>query len=337
MKETCSSNIDTFYNWNGSKQFNPKEQYEWRLKWLNETIIRRKENGENISDQQVERWYREESQAFENNKKDWNIIQKLRNDTCIIVPTHYYHAPWIRACLESCQKTGYFVILAYDNPIWDNNQKIELRYPNAKTLNLPDYISVKHKSWGSGVAIPHSWNMWYSLHAAKSFGFKYVFNLNGDCIMEKPEGVHKLRGMMEDYDAVSCEYIEGRYFGTMAYLSKIDPMITMWDMNLERMYQYNIGNAEGRLGRFSKELNMKIVEVENPEDHHFKPPGVKGSFREWIGLRHLHAEHKVRRWNKMDPVQMHYCEIEYLNAHEQKTLLKYWQTGDKKYLEAWWN
>ena len=323
-------------NHNGSAEFDPQKQYEWRMDWLKQQIKLRRDRGENIDEAQVKRWEREEKHTLDNNKRDYENIKKLQKDTCIIVPTHYYHAPWIRACLQSCQATGFFTILAYDNPLYDRNQKIETRYPNTKTLMLADYISVKHKTWGSGVGIPHSWNMWYALHAAKSFGFEYVFNLNGDCIMENPAGVHLLRELMNKYDAVTCEWVEGRYFGTMAYMSKIDPMITMWDMNLERLYQFNIGNAEGRLGRFSKEIGMEIKPVENPEDHHFKPPGTKGSFRDWIGLRHLHAEHKVRRWNKMEPVEMKYCEIEYLNQHEKNTLLKYWKTGDKKYLEGWY-
>ena len=200
---------------------------------------------------------------------------------------------------------------------------------------LADYISVKHKTWGSGVGIPHSWNMWYALHAAKGFGFEYVFNINGDCIMEKPD-LKPLRDMLGDADAISCEYVEGRYFGTMSYLSKIDPMMKMWDMNLQRLNQFNIGNAEGRLGRFSKELGLKIVPVENPEDHHFKPPGVKGTFRKMLGMRHLHAEHKVRNWEKMEPIEMDYCETQYLNSHEQKTLMVYWKTGSKQHLEEWW-
>lgn len=328
--------IDTFYNHDGTDDYTPQNHFHWRMKWLDNQIRLRRSRGENISEEQVKKWKDDERRAYDNNIKDYEVIKKLQKDTCVIVPTHYYHTPWLRACLESCQATGYFTILAYDNPLWDPNQKIELRYPNAKTMMLADYVSVKHKSWGSGVGIPHSWNMWYALHAAKSFGFEYVFNLNGDCIMEKPQGIKQLRAMLGDADAISCEYVKGRYFGTMAYLSKIDPMITMWDMNLEKMYQANIGNAEGRLGRFSSELNLNIIPVENPEDHHFKPPGVKGTFRKVLGLRHLHAEHKVRRWEKMEPIEMKYCEIQYLNGHEQKTLLKYWKTGNKKYLKEWY-
>jgi len=243
----------------------------------------------------------------------------------------------LRACLESCRKTALYIILAYDNPIWSEKQRIEKRFPNSKTLKLVDYISIKHKTWGSGVGIPHSWNLWYGMRAVESLGFKYVFNINGDCVMEKPEGLLKLREMLGNADAISCEYVKGRYFGTMAYLGKTEVIKNLWDMNMERLYQFNIGNAEGRLGRFSEQLGLKIVPVENPEDHHFKPPGTRGTFRKVLGFRHLHAEHKVRRWNRMKPIEMKYCEVEYLNDFERKTLLRYWNGEGEKFLNSWWN
>ena len=329
-------NTRIFYNWNGTKDFNADEQYAWRLEWLANQIKLREGRGEVFDKKQKDKWVAEEKHVYENNNKDWNMIKKLQKDICCIVPTHYYHAPWLRACLESLQSTGYFVILAYDNPIYTPTQKIETRYPNAKTLLMADYMSVKHKTWGSGVGIPHSWNMWYGLRAAQSFGFKYIFNLNGDCILEKPEKFPELIELLGDDDIISCEWHPGRYLGTMAYLGKIEPLVNMWDMNLSRMYQYNFGNAEARMGKFAAELGLKITPVENPEDPHHKPPGVKGTLRNLVGLRHLHAEHKVRRWDKLEPIEEKYCEKEYLNGHERKTLLKYWETNDKKHLKAWW-
>ena len=330
-------NTNTFYNWDGTKHFNPEEQLEWRLQWLDKQVKLRESRGEKFDQKQKTKWLAEEQHVYQNNLKDFKIIQKLQQDTCIIVPTHYYHAPWLRACLESCHATGLFVILAYDNPLYDPKQTLATRFPNAKTLMFADHISIKHKSWGSGVGIPHSWNMWYATHAAQSMGFKYIYNLNGDCIMERPQDFPKLREKLGEDDIISCESHPGRYLGTMAYLGKTDPIVEMWNMNLSRMYQYNFGNAEARLGKFAAKLGLKVTPVENPEDPHHKPPGVKGTIRNLVGLRHLHAEHKVRRWDKLEPIEQKYCEIEYLNSHEQKTLLKYWDTGDKKYLKKWWS
>ena len=324
-----------FTNHNGTKEFNPCDLYNWRLDWLENQIAIRHGRGEKLPEEQYQRWFTEEERVYQNNLRDYKKIERLNKDICIVVPTHFYHSVWLRACLESCKKTGYFIILAYDNPLYQENQKVSDRFPSTKTLMMADYISIKHKSWGSGVGIPHSWNMWYALHAAKSFGFKYVFNLNGDCIMEKADNFDELIQILGDKDIISCEYHKDRYLGTMAYLGKIDPLIEMWDMNLKNLYRYNIGNAEARMGQFAAKLNLKIVDVENPEDHHFKPPGVKGTFRKVLGIRHLHAEHKVRRWDKLEPVDEKYCDKQYLNGHERNTLLKYWQTGNKKFLKEW--
>ena len=326
----------TFYNWDGTKDFDPREQYEWRLKWLANQIKKREARGEKFTKAQKDKWKKEEIHVKDNNRKDFEIIKKIQKDTCIIVPTHYYHAPWLRACLQSCQATGFFTILAYDNPIWDPKQELKVRFPNATTLLFADYISVKHKTWGSGVGIPHSWNMWYALRVAKGMGFKYVFNLNGDCIMEKPQAIADIRVLLGENDIISCEWHKDKYLGTMAFLGKIDPIMKMWDMNLSRMYQYNFGNAEARMGKFAAELGLNVVEVENPEDPHHKPPGVKGLFRNKLGLRHLHAEHKVRRWERMEPIEPWYCEMEYLNTHEKNTLQKYWEKGHQQDLFAWW-
>jgi len=141
-------------------------------------------------------------------------------------------------------------------------------------------------------------------------------------------------------DIIACEYHKGKYLGTMAWLAKLDIAAEMWEKNFRRMYQQNFGNAEARMGIFAKQKNLKVIPVKNPEDHHFKPPGTKGTFRKILGIRHLHAEHKVRRTLRMEPVEEKYFEHGpdnlFINGHERNTLLKYWKTGDKQYLKAWW-
>ena len=97
-----------------------------------------------------------------------------------------------------------------------------------------------------------------------------------------------------------------------------------------------MGNAEARMGMFARDLNLKVVPVKNPSDHHFKDWNHKNTFRNVLGIRHLHAEHKVRRWEKKLPVEEKYFDKAFLNTHEQKTLLKYWKTKDKTHLKNWW-
>jgi hypothetical protein len=202
-----------------------------------------------------------------------------------------------------------------------------------------DAVVMKHKSWGSGVGVPHTWNMWYGLRLLKGMGFKYIFNINGDCIMERPEGIFEIIQMLDGYDMVACESRE-KYCGTMSWLCRTDLALELWDYYIDRLYAYPLGTAEGRMGKYVEDRGYKVVEVENPEDSHFKPPGVKGTWRKVLGFRHLHAEHKVRKIEKMEPIERKYFDFGendiFMNRHERDTLLRYYETGDRKHLEAWW-
>jgi hypothetical protein len=334
--------LNNLVNWNGTKKFNPEEQYEWRLKWLADTIKKREDRGEKISDAQKLKWEREERHTYESSIKDLDKIEKLNKDTCIVIPTHFYQSVWLRACIESLKPLGYYIICLYDNPFFEKNHTPTSRMPSTQTFMLMDQMIMKPKTWCSGVSAPHYWHMYLGMKMVHALGFKWVFSLNGDCILEKPENFYMLQDMIKDKDAdaIACEHNPGIYFGTLAYLMKVEPALKMWEKIFEMVFRYNAGNAESRMGYMSKELNLNIVPVENPEDHHFKPPGVLGTFRKTIGLRHLHAEHKVRRSLKLEPIEEKYFEKglgnQFLNHHERATLDKYWETKDKKYLEAWW-
>lgn len=333
-------------NWDRSgKEFDPCSLYNWRLDWLENKILQHRSNGLSISEVQYQKWYDEEDKVFQNNKRDQESANKLTKKIGIIVPTHRHHRMWIRACLQSLQSLGYFVLLAFDNPFADN-AGVETKMPSSECLRLADYISIKHKTWGSGVGIPHAWNMFYGVKQLKSLGFEYIFNLNGDCILERPEGFPEIIEMLGNEDAICCEYRpERRYAGTMSWLAKTEIVDKCWTQYIKELYMFNIGNAERRWGQFLWENKCSVVSVKNPFEPHFKPFKEKNetdlaTWRTILGLRHLHAEHKVRRIERMEPVEEKYFEKgpvnSFLSGYEQKTLLLYWKTGDKKYLEEWW-
>jgi hypothetical protein len=270
----------------------------------------------------------------------------LKKKIGIIVPTHYYQAKWLKACLSSLKKLGYFILVAYDNPYYSPKLKHNERLPTPETMMMADLFLMKHKTWGSGVGIPHAWNMFYGLKMLKSLGFTHVFNLNGDCILEKPENFPKIVEMLGNNDIISCEFIPGKkYLGTMAWMSKLDVALEVWNKYIETLYHFNIGNAEARMGRHYIDKKYKIIPVDNPYEAHFKPfpketPTDKATFRTILGLRHLHAEHKVRRDFKMEPVPGKYCEQgpyqAFLSVFERNTIARYWATGERRYLERWW-
>jgi len=331
-------------NWNGKGKFSPISLYLWRIKWLKDAIKGHIANNRKFSKQQHTKWYKEEKRSLQNTQKDFGKIKKLQKKIGIIVPAHVNNVKFIKACLDCCQKTGYFTVLAYDNPFHTEKLLVERRMPSTEALMLADMTIMKQKTWASGVGIPHVWNVFYSIKLLQSLGFDYVFNINGDCILEKPENFPQMIEMLGDADIISSEhYPERKYLGSMCWLAKIDPAVDFWENYLQRIYHFNIGNCEARFGKFYMENNLKIAPVENSWEPQMKPSPEReqtGTFYKTFGLRHLHAELKVRRTLKMEPVEEKYFDKGpkniFMSRQEQDTLMKYWETKDKKYLEAWW-
>jgi hypothetical protein len=325
-------------NWDGKGKFDACSLYNWRLDWLETQIKTHRKNDIPIQEEQYEMWFKQEQDVYENNLKNKTVIDKFDKDTAIIVPTHCYQNVWLKSCLEACSKTGLFTLVAYDNPFFDRRHVVQQRMPSTESFMLCDLFLMKQKTWGGGVGTPHSWNMWYGLNMLKSIGFEYIFNINGDCIMEHPENFPEIRKALGDADIISCEWIpRAKHLGTMSFLGKTDCIHKVWTKNLEHLFCFNIGNAEARFGRWALDEGYKIVDVENPDEAHFKPPGSENAtWRKILGFRHLHAEHKVRRKLRMEPVEEKYFDKQFLSGHEQNSLAMYWKTGDKQHLESWW-
>jgi len=326
------------YNWDGSGDYDPRMQYKWRLQWLEQQIKKRESRGEKFNQKQRDKWLSEEKRLFENQSRDYTLIEKLRQSCAIIVPTHKYHNVWLRACLESLQPLNLWTLVAYDQPFYQDNQKVEQTLPSNKTFRLADQWLIKPKTWTGGVGVPHSWNMYLGVKMIKSLGFKYIFNINGDCILEKPEGFNSLflDFFNSETDAVSCEYTKGKYFGTMSWFSTIEFAEDVWVENFQRMFQYNIGNAEARIATFVNKKGYIVMQTEdNPKDHHFKME-KEATWVKRLGFRHLHAEHKVRRWYNKEPVEERYFEKQFMHKFDKQHLGAYWSTGDKKHLKKWW-
>lgn len=323
----------------GKKQFNANEEQERRARRMetNISILSRSKRGKKLKEGQYDRWYTEAKTVHRNNSHDQILYDKLQKDLCVIIPTHRYHRPWLKACLTCIQKLGYFSILAYDNPFHQGQLKrqIETLLPHPDVLSLADYLSFKPKTLHSGVTVPHMWNMLFAVNQAYSLGFEYIFCMNGDFIMERPENFEKLRDMIGDAEMFPLAWNPKKpSCGTAAFIAKTENQFKFWRYFAKTLYQPK-GNAEARLGRYYKENNLKILHFEEgPLSHQM--PNEKSTWYKTVGLRHLHAEHKIRRWKKMEPVESKYFDTRYLNGNERKTLLKYWQTGDKKFLEMWW-
>jgi len=330
--------MSKFYieNNTGTGKFNACETYNRRVDKMESNIaaIHQSKRKERFKEGTYERWYSEAHRIYMNNENDQKLYDKFDKDLCIIIPSHRYHRVWLKSCLNGISKLDCFSILAYDNPFFKAH-KLDVMLPPSDTLMLADYLSFKPRTWHSGVTIPHVWNMLFAVQQAYIMGFEYIFSINGDFIMEKPNEFEKLRDMMGDADLFPLAWNPKKpSAGTAALIAKTEHMYDFWNDFVKTMYQ-NKGNAEARLGKYYREKKLKIkCFEEGPLSHQM--PNPKSTWYNTIGLRHLHAEHKIRRWKKLEPVERKYFDETFINPFEKKTLLKYWQTKDKKFLSLWW-
>jgi len=325
----------------GVAPFNADEERERRARRMEVNIsklLRSKRGHKFNSEQQLDKWYRETNMVYNNNLKDQMTYDKLRKDMCVIIPTHRYQRPWLKACLEGVGKLGYFSILAYDNPFHAGQvaRPMDKLLPPNNILALVDYISVKPKTFHSGVTVPHMWNMIFAVNQASILGFEYVFCVNGDFIMERPENFQQLRDMMGDADMFPLAWNPNKpSCGTAAFIAKTEPQVKFW-RDFARTVHQPKGNAEARMGRYYKENKLKVYHnQQGPMSHQM--PNEKSDWYNTVGLRHLHAENKIRRWEKKTPIEEKYFDKRFMTPNEKKYLTEYWKTGDKNSLKPWWS
>lgn len=273
---------------------------------------------------------------------------KIKKNVGVLLTSSSYGRAYLKGSLESHQKLGYWVALAYDNFLDPNWTEVNLNdwMPSKDMLDLVDTLLIPHhQTWG-GVSYPYIWQL--RLASALMSQFEYVFCNNGDCIIEKPENFHLLIEKMGDADIMSAGPTLEREIGTASFLvrGKVFPLIAQHMNNhMVPFEEYEkstqpFGNTEGRLAVAVRELGLKTVVVEPGAcPHHtqceqFHTPG-KGFWYDTIGFRHIHGEHNYAYRYKGTPPHHSYLDQRYM-GDEYNQIKKYWDTGDKKILEEWW-
>jgi len=259
-------------------------------------------------------------------------------DLGIVVITHTGHRRFLKPCLESCKKVNpAFIVTAYDCRYTANKTTpMENISPTYDTFILSD-------RWFMGDIGPrvNSW-LWLT-HAAvtiqKILGVKYIFSLNGDCVIDNPEGMHDLYEYMKKAEAtiVCNEWRNDGFGGTTGYFATIDTAVKVADHLVENAYEARMpngkafGNPEGRMGKAIMMQDLKVAVVRNPE-HAQLSYGDRGTFGDLLGFRHLHGAEKWRRGVHHTPFAMKYYDTRYLRDTEAKALEAYWDTGDEEVL-----
>ena len=270
-------------------------------------------------------------------------IKKLFLPIGILLTSHPGNRAYLKASIESHKKLGFWICLAYDNYI--DPEVNHLNYNSimpAKDVmdNVDSFILPHHQVWG-GVFFPWVWLLYFGVNILKDF--KYTYCSNGDFVLEKPEGFPELFKLLGDADIMTTGHDEeGRYANTAGFIVKTEALLKITRYILDHFTPFDVyekytqeyGNAEGYFGRAIKDLGLRQVSVEPPNDDMLKVPG-KGTWYDLVGMRHIHSEHNFAYRNKGIPPHYKYLDERFM-GDEYKQIKKYWETKNMEILKNWW-
>lgn len=260
----------------------------------------------------------------------------------IMLTSHQSNRPYVKACLESHRKLGYWITVVYDNFIDPQEENVidynKFMLPPDLMKQIDTFIMTPYQTWG-GVLYPYFWQLKLGVAAMKDF--EYIYCTNSDFIMEKPENFDKLLEHMGNHDVLSY-YSDNRSVGT-CFIAKTSALVKIVQhiqdhfipFEVYEKYTQEFGNAEGRFSRAIKDLGFSLAPVEQPFNEQMHKPG-HGTWYDIVGYRHIHGEHNYAYRRRGIPPHYKYLDERFVGG-EYQILKKYWDEGqDAKVLEQWW-
>lgn len=268
---------------------------------------------------------------------------KIKKPVLVLLISHPYGRTFLTASLKTHQKLGYWMALAYDNYFDPKEPKYDWErwMPAKDQMEMADSFFMGHwQSWG-GVSYPFMWLL--RIAAGFAMNFEYVYCINGDCIIEKPEGFPELLKTLGDADIMSSGPSLEREIGTAGLLMRSPAFFKIAKHMVDHVVPFeeyekstqDFGNTEGRLAVAVRELGLKQVIVEPPYNEQFHKPGI-GYWAKTIGFRHIHGELNYAYRYKSIPPPPEYLDERYVGSEDMKASKAYWETKDMKILENWW-
>lgn len=278
-------------------------------------------------------------------------------DTAIIVTSYHGQLGWLKATLTSYRKSGAFVILAYDNPtyIWGNVNEPDYNvrfFPHPQHYLLANAVVVKHKTYDADKRIGWFWDVWYAQGIIKNMPkVKYVYVTNGDCLIERPEGIKELPSILGDGDFMSGQSTPGGTIHTADMFLKVDVFNKILDYMSERN-RFHVNGAEspeGLLRDAVDELGLKEIFVEqpiNPKDNSVDYYGTLNADSTWkkvLGFRNLYHEFEYYENNGLEVPELFknsmdsYRDWMYFREDWRNTICRYFETKDRRYLQMFWD
>lgn len=277
---------------------------------------------------------------------DKHIAFKWLKEMGILLTSHPGNRAFLKASVESHRKTKLWITLAYDNYFDPENKAILWDHimPSRDVIDQVNaFILSPYQKWG-GVLYPYFWLLRLGLSAMKNF--KYIYSANGDCIIQRPEGMFELLDRMkqEDADFISAGWWDGErpVFNSTGFIGRTEAIQALMDHFQKhfiplKAYEKScveFGNCEGRMGRAIKDLGLKVVELENPKNEQLHEP-LNGDWCKILGFRHIHAEYgwayKYRDSKNPPKVpELKFYDRRFFGGADLEFAQKFWDNVSKK-------
>ena len=274
--------------------------------------------------------------TWHDTERDMDYARLLAKPCCAVINTYDNHLCFLKASIESVRKFNLFTILSYDNPFWAGNDR-EDKLPDPELLTKVDVVVLKHNSFQGGVTWPWIWHLKYVTPIIQELKFEYAFIMDGDSYYETPENFPELFKMIEGYDLLDYWYSHNK-MGTQSWIVKVNALRGIIDLITPTFFKdFVSGTAEDRLFKAVKTLGLKVAPTMEKDFDFRLPPGEEsGLFGKLLGLQHVHCQYKERRLQHLKPLDKSIVEAKYIQSSDGRPLEKYYETGDRKYLEKWW-
>lgn len=277
-------------------------------------------------------------------------------DMAIIVTSWAGQLRWLKKTLQSYRQTGKYVILAYDNPFFAFEEHCKgsdfmlNNMPRAEHYLMAHSVVIKHKTVDNSKRTGWFWNAYYARGLVNLYpNIKYVYITNGDCLIEKPEGMKDLVALLGDADIMAGQSEEGRTIHSADMILKVGAFNQIMEYMAYRHKAPVIGSVsvECLLNDVVKTLKLKVkhapVQPRMPDGSvdYYCGYGAPSTFKDLIGFRNLYAEQEHRENNALEPLPKDFLDNfmnwAYMPSNQLENLCKYYDTGDRRYLYVWWS
>ena len=283
---------------------------------------------------------------------NYNCLPYEKN-VAIIVTSYHGHLLWLKSTLSKYRQTGAFVICSYDDPfkawIIDNADSYK-SLPPPDIFILPHSWVFKHITYDNDKRCGWFWDVIYAAGIISSFpNIEYVFTVNGDCVWEKPEGMSELISIMGDGDLMSVSR-EGNTIHTCAVVYKIEAFrkLIRHFTDVYAVPTLAFHSPEAILLKAVKILDLKeTIAPEQPMEpdidsvDHYSRYNQPSTWKNIVGYRNLYAEYITSGIERKEPVEKKFLDERYTEKYcstaGQQVLLKYYETGDRRYIYQCWD